>query len=303
VSLICNLGILAGNRYSSSVKDIKLLPKITRSDLLSMKDVLSRASFFDPLEARYHFAVANMEVSLSDMQNALLHYKKAVRLNPVSSEYLQRTGLLLAEMKKYEAADKFLYAGIIYDAGNPVRYKQYARWLLSAGRKADGLNIIRTAISLEPRKTRDYITLMVINNIRDEEIPGALPEKVMPHLLFAEYLYKIGKDAGADEEYRTSLQYVRNEDSADPSYFYAVYGYFMKKGLHDDALNVMRKAVEYLPHDAGIRLTAAALYEKMGITYRAIEEYRGALIIDPKNENVRKRLDILLSKTKGHGNE
>jgi Tfp pilus assembly protein PilF len=60
----------------------------------------------------------------------------------------------------------------------------------------------------------------------------------------------------------------------------------------------MRSATEYLPDDAGLRIMTGGVYEKMGIPYRAIEEYRKALMIDPKRQDVRKRLDALLAENK-----
>jgi tetratricopeptide (TPR) repeat protein len=72
----------------------------------------------------------------------------------------------------------------------------------------------------------------------------------------------------------------------------------MRDKRYDDALKVMRKAIEYLPDDAGLRLTTAGLYEKMDITYRAMEEYKKALLINPDNQEARKRLEELASKSK-----
>jgi Tfp pilus assembly protein PilF len=60
----------------------------------------------------------------------------------------------------------------------------------------------------------------------------------------------------------------------------------------------MRSATEYLPNDVGLRIMKGGLYEKMDIPYRAIEEYRKALMIDPKRQDVKKRLDALLAKNK-----
>ena len=157
---------------------------------------------------------------------------------------------------------------------------------------------MRAAISLEPQKTREYITLMVLNRLSDEEISGSLPERVEPHLLFADYLYKTGKENMAEDEYRNAFQYIKNEKPVTPAYFYAAYRYYMKKNRYDDALRIMRMATEFLPDDAGIRITTAGLYEKLGITYRAAEEYKKALLINPKSDEAKKRLDNLL-KTKG----
>jgi tetratricopeptide (TPR) repeat protein len=299
VSLIFNAGVIVGKLYFSSIKDMRLNEKISKKDLLSIKDIAYSASFFDPLEARYHYAVANTEKLLSNNTIALSQYEKSVQLNPANGEYLQRLGLIMSEFKRYDTTDKLLQSGIKYDVSNPARYKRYALWLLSRGEKEDGIRNMKTAISLEPQKTKDYITLMVLNRLSDDDIFSSLPERVEPHLLFADYLYKTGKKNLAEDGYLHSLQYIKNEDSIKPSYFYEVYNYYMKKGLYDDALKIMRKAIEFLPDDAGIRLTTAGLYEKLGITYRAIEEYKKTLLIDPKNKEAKRRLDGLMSKMKG----
>ena len=76
-------------------------------------------------------------------------------------------------------------------------------------------------------------------------------------------------------------------------YFIKVYDYYVRGGRFDDALKVMQKAAEYLPKDLGIRLATARLYQKIGITYRAVEEYRKALIIDPKNATAKRQLERL----------
>lgn len=298
VSFIFNAGVITGKLYFSSIKNIKLNEKIPKEDLLSIKASAYRASFFDPLEAKYKYAIANAERLLSNNTAALKYYKKSVQLNPADGEYLQRTGLVMSELKEYDTAERLLRTGIKYDVSNPARYKRYALWLLSTGKKEEGIKNMRAAISLEPQKTREYITLMVLNGLSDEEISGSLPERVEPHLLFADYLYKTGKENMAEDEYRNAFQYIKNEKPVTPAYFYAAYRYYMKKDRYDDALRIMRMATEFLPDDAGIRITTAGLYEKLGITYRAAEEYKKALLIDPKNDEAKKRLDNL-SKTKG----
>jgi O-antigen ligase/tetratricopeptide (TPR) repeat protein len=299
VSLIFNTGVIIGKLYFSSIKDIKLNEKISKEDLVSIRVKAYRASLFDPLEARYHYAVANTERLLSNNAIALSHYKKSVHLNPVNGEYLQRLGLTMSELKKYDTADKLLQTGIKYDISKPAGYKRYALWLLSHGKKEDGIRIMKTAISLEPQKTKEYITLMILNKLSDEEIFSSLPERVGPHLLFADYLSKTGREKMAEDAYLSALQYIKNEDPINPSYFYEVYRYYMKKNRYDEALKIMRKAIEFRPDDAGIRITTAGLYEKLGITYRAVEEYKKALLIDPKNDEAKKRLDNLMSKIKG----
>ena len=89
---------------------------------------------------------------------------------------------------------------------------------------------------------------------------------------------------------------MNNEDQANPSYFYKVYRYYVGIGRYDDVLRIMRKAIEFLPENVGIRLTTGTLYEKLGITYRALEEYKKAMILDPENKEAKKRFERLSRK-------
>ena len=45
------------------------------------------------------------------------------------------------------------------------------------------------------------------------------------------------------------------------------------------------------PQDPGIRITLGDTYRKMGIDYRARQEYEKALLIDPDNQTAKKRLE------------
>jgi tetratricopeptide (TPR) repeat protein len=103
----------------------------------------------------------------------------------------------------------------------------------------------------------------------------------------------------AEEEYLHALQYLKNEEQKKESFFYEVYRYYMKKNRYSDALKVMQQAIEILPDNSGIRVTAGDLYEKLGLTFKAIESYRHVLVIDPKNQSAQKKLDDLLLKNKG----
>ena len=297
--LIFNIGVFGGSVFFSSVKDTKLSRKTSPQDLVSVRDSVYRASLLDPLEAKYRYAAGNVEMLLLNNAAALNLYRDAVRLCPANGEYLQRLGLVMSGLKQYRAAGELLRSGIKYDVSNPERYRRYAVWLFSMGNREEGIRIVRKSISMEPRKTREYITLMILSGLDDEGILDALPERVEPHLIFADYLQKVGQDRMAEAEYLNALHYLRNEDTITPSFFYQVSGYYMKKGRIYDALSVMRKAMEFLPGDAGVRLTVAGLYEKAGESYEAIEEYRKALSIDPKNSMAKKRLDALLLKTGG----
>jgi len=297
-SLVFNGGLLIGDFTYSFIKGLRLYGGIDEKTLLSMKDAAHRASLFDPLEPEYHYAVGKTEMALVQTKNAIVHYREAVDLSPLRGEYLQGMGLAYSTLRDADRAEKLLRAGITCDVADHRRYGTYAAWLFSQGRREEAMENIKTAISLAPNKTGGYITAMVLQGVSDEEMVNALPERVLPYLTFGDYLHRIGKEEPAEHAYRNALNCLGHEEVVNASFFYRVYEYYAKQGLSDEALKVMQQAMTYLPKDAGIRITTGAIYEKLGITHRALEEYRNALTIDPKNLQALGRLDALESRRK-----
>ena len=290
-SLAFNVGALIGKAYSSPLQANALKEDISREQLLKMSNAAYKAARFDPLEAAYPFEAARSETLLTNASAALANHKKAVRLNPVSGEYLQSFGLFMSGQGDEDTAGKLLQAGIKYDRSNPERYRAFALWLFARGKNKIGAEYVKGAVSLDPGKTNEYIAMMGRYGRSDEEIGQALPEKVVPHLVFGDYVFKKGDDQATEEVYLKALEYIKNEENIRPWHFYKVYGYYMKKGLHEEALKIMQRAITVLPRDAKLRVTTAGLYEKLGITYRAREEYQKALALEPGNREARQRLE------------
>ncbi|HAM52933.1 MAG TPA: hypothetical protein DCP92_20380 [Nitrospiraceae bacterium] len=285
-----NTGGLVAKFGLSSLRAESLDSHTRAGDLQTTRVVASRAAFLDPLNAEPHYAAASADWLLSDKAGAADEYKKAVRRDPLNGQYLQSLGLAMSKLGSSDKADSLLRSGISCDGSNPLRYRTYASWLISSGKSKDGAQYMRKAISLEPKKTRDYVALLVLRGFRDEDIRDALPEMAEPHLLFADYLHQTGNDSMAASEYYSAIGYLKNEKKVMSSYFYQASQYFMKSGLFDDALTVMRKAEEALPVDVEIKMTLAEMYEKARMPYRAAEEYRKVLLVDPENGSAKKKL-------------
>jgi len=289
-------GVVFGKVYFSLIKDTKLSGKLSSEEILSIRDKARRAALFDPLEAEYFYALANAEKLLSNTEQSFSRYERAVSLNPTNGEYLQRLGLIFSEQGNDEAADALLKAGIACDISNPSRYTRYALWLFSRENKDEGIGRMKQAIALEPQRTRDSIALMVLAGLQDAEIEQSLPERAEPYILFARYLHQTNNDTMAEQAYRSAFQYLRGEDPAINSYFREIYAFYMNKSRFESALAVMQKARGFFPNDAGIRLATGDAYEKAGIRTKAIDEYRAALSLDPKNKEAKTKLDALLTR-------
>jgi Tfp pilus assembly protein PilF len=62
-------------------------------------------------------------------------------------------------------------------------------------------------------------------------------------------------------------------------YFLHVYQFYQRNHQYEDALHIILKAIQYFPENHGLHYTAGDLYRKLGIDYRAEEEFRKADIL------------------------
>ncbi len=295
--LVFNGGALISRLYYANLKDIRLNKTLPQETLKKVAHILKIASDFDPTEAKYHFDLARTLMFLSQDTAAFPQFKQTLRLDPANASYLETLANYMTHRRKYELADRLFQAATQSEINNPRRYLRYAAWLFfqaeksAQAKKSEGMANIRKALSLDPLLTDDAIILMAINTLTDKEMKMALPQRVAPHLMFAEYLQKKGVENMAEDIYLTALEYINKENDVKADYFYKVYEFYMLHKRYPDALAILQKAILMLPENVGLRLKTAALYEKIGIKYRAREEYQKVLILDPENRKAQKQLD------------
>jgi Tfp pilus assembly protein PilF len=76
--------------------------------------------------------------------------------------------------------------------------------------------------------------------------------------------------------------------------FFRAYRFYVIQDRWVEALQILQQGVEALPKNVKLRLTLANAYEHQGITYRAEEEYRQALIIAPGDPHIKAEIDRLV---------
>ena len=269
--------------HANAIGPMNWTAETSEDELKRVAEKASKASANDPMNSYYHFVLAYSSNLLGDKDSALGHYERALALNPVQATYHQEFGLFLSEQGRNAEAEAFLKAGIRHDRSDADRYREYAKWLLSVDERRRGLEGFRDVFSLGPEKAKGDIVSLAEAGFGDNEIREALPDRVRPWLALGDYLRKKGNETMAEEVYRTALAHVGREKKAEAGFFHKVAGYYTSKKRYDDAIAVMRQAIETLPDNTGLRIRTAGLYEKTGITHRALEEYRKALTLEPGN--------------------
>jgi O-antigen ligase/Tfp pilus assembly protein PilF len=286
-------GRLLGTFLYSEVRGVSPDSTMSRENLLSVRDTLGRASLFDPLDPEYHYKRARTEALSSNIPGALREYEAAVRLGPANSVYLQSLGLFHWKRGEAKIAGAYLSSGVVRDRRNPDARKRYGALLIEQGKRTEGIDMFKAAALLEPAKTRENITVMVLAGLTDAEIRSALPERADAYIIFANYLEKTGKDAMASDIYTSALSYAGSEIQPSAANFHAAYDYYIRKNLFDRAATALEKAVEIFPRDQTVRLRLAAAYEKEGLKAKALEQYRLVLEIDPKDARAIKKIQEL----------
>ncbi|WP_145928200.1 hypothetical protein [Syntrophotalea acetylenica] len=110
---------------------------------------------------------------------------------------------------------------------------------------------------------------------------------------YGDYLIEREEKRAAEAVYRRAIRHAVAEPWVSTDMYLHVAGYFIGQERFEPALEVLRAAMEAHPEDLTLLVSAAGLYERMGIVYRARELYRKALLLDPDNSEVRLRLDAL----------
>jgi O-antigen ligase/tetratricopeptide (TPR) repeat protein len=288
--VVYNFSSLTGYYYFSHIRHFTAGAATPVEELKKIKKIAGLAAKADPLNGDYHFARANAALFLNDRKTALENFKRAVCLNPANSIYLKRLGLYLEKAGEKELAGRLLKASVTCDISDPENALQYGAWLLSQGEVGQGTRYIRTAVELKPKMIDKALTSMAIFGLSDADMEKGVPEIPGPYISWAAFLYGHGKRELAETKYLNALDYIDQQKKINRWAFFRIYNVFRTWGKTEKALKVMQRAANVLPMDAGIRITLGDLYRKMGISYRAEQEYEQALFIDPGNSKAKKRL-------------
>lgn len=292
-----NTKMLLGHYYYDSIADMHINQRMPKDKLEKVLAIAIKSTDWDSRTARYLYAKANLEVLLLKAPSALASYKEALYRQPLKGEFLQRVGFIYSWLGDDVTAEKLIKAGIRTDQSSPERYRQYAEWLLSQDRKAEGLELINKALLMEPsltvQKSREYIVSMLVHDIDIEEVLSAIPNRTKPLLGVAEYFYSIDNYQQADRAFSRVLNWITNDPNKHVRDYGRILRFYAKKGRNNKALDIALKAVNDMPNEPRPRIWAGRLYKKLGVTYRAIEEFKMALTIDPTNISAIRELNSL----------
>jgi len=263
------------------------------SQLIEKRMFLEKGAHFGPLDARFPFAGGSIDAFLRRDGEAIRNYTRAVTLNPVNGEYLRMLGLAYAASGETTHAGQYLKLAVWYDPTSPLTHKNYASWLLSQGKKEEGMAEMRKAISLDPSHIRNYIAVMVLGGLTPSEARWGIPETSLAVSQYGIYRQQIGDTEDALQSFQDALLLMKKEGNVTSELYYRIAEIYEKRGQKEKAMASYEEGVREIPSDVNLRVSLAKSYENLKLFQKAKEEYGVILQLAPSNEHAQKKLTEL----------
>ncbi len=262
------------------------------TDLKIVAERASKATVYDPLDSRNLVVLAKAQSVLTTENKSVSSLlNRAIRLNPVNSDNLQATANYFSSRGQLTLSQKFYRAALKYDPANALIRGEYGCWLMAQGFLKKGAEEMQSALALSPGLTQKFVGRMTRLNLSYEETASALPARVGPFLELGEYLMQADQKKSALRAYRRAAKNIAEEKVIRASWIERICAFYLEQEMLDDAFQAASTGVKYLPKDSNLRYTLGTVYEKMGVPYRAAEEYELAVVLNPRNISAVRRLE------------
>lgn len=252
-------------------------------------DAARLAARLDPLEYRYRLTLGELALEMESKPLAVEGFSAALKLNPLSRQALRRLGLILSSTGEGRVGDDgrgevLLRAAAEYHPGEVQQQRDYALWLCSRSRYQDSFPYLQRSFALEPERAGELLLLMSACGLEDEALQWALGEDPAAWVGYGDLLLGRGAEEGAEASYIAAAKFATAGNASQALPFLRLYEFYSERGRRQEALDAVLRGIQTFPNDPRFRLAAGTLYQQLGIVYRAIEEYRKTLLLDPGNE-------------------
>jgi tetratricopeptide (TPR) repeat protein/O-antigen ligase len=282
---------LAGLMYTE-VEGVYLSRQLSQDKLRELSDKVRNICSYDPLEGTYYMVLGEIEKYLGERESASKHYLLAARKNPLRGEFLQKVALMLPESKR-KLAVELMELSYQRSLKKDAMMLNFAEWLLWLGDRERAGQVLKEGAAHNPKLLLDDALLMVSSHFSQTETAAILPPNVDTWIAYGEFAEKMGDLEQSMFFRKGALAFIDQEEVKKSGWYSQLYNFYRKQKMEDEAVEVLRQAVVTFPENVGFHISLGDYYQKRGIYYRAREEYEQALIFDPGNKNVLKRLEQL----------
>ena len=254
-------------------------------------DSVQKAVELNPYNSRYHLAMASLLYERGDDEASRAHFSRAAALNPASADLFHRFARYGRNLDR-NTISYCLEQARDRNVMNPDRYKYSASSYFKEGRKDEAVSDLVYAMELTPSKKNfdECLKIMVYNGVSFDEIASIIPPSGYSALSAAEFFKKYGQADLADEMIDKAYEIILEPTKQDLGLYFRMCRRLMKNNDLNRALGVIKAAARDYPVDERVYILTGDIYTKMDIGYRARDEYRRALAINPKNKSAAEKM-------------
>ena len=270
--------------------------------------VFTSALSLDPAqrEARYNLALAQWQDNKAD--DALATLQPLVESAPVSSDALALSAEILEARRNTVQAVALLRKAILADPKNIDAYLDFASLSFDHASPQVGIDILNTGLTQLPNEARLYLVRGILLTQLGEFTQAAqdfeTASRINPRVQFlgvAEGLVESQQHNSAEAlaKFRAAVKLHPNDAYAHYLLAEALEGEGRHPGSaeYKEEVDAAAKAVSLDPHLVAARDLLASIYIENGQTGLAIQQSRGALALDPRDQQAVYHLIVALRKT------
>ena len=284
------LSVLVASANYSKIKSYYITRHLDDSISAEIANSLATSIQYDPLEGRYHFYRGDLAVFKEGREQAFDHYLEAARRQPMQGIYLQRLGMMMpVEMQK--EASEIMAEGYRRALDKEKLLLSWAEWLLVTNQRDHAKKLMTDYLASYPAESIELLPILQLHEFSRQEMLNLLPDHIDTWIRVGTVLETMG-EISESEFYRSrALELYIVEEEINPHWFTQLIAFYRRHGRDNKALEIVRIAVEAVPGYARFRYWLGEHYQEQGILYRAEEEYQQAVILDPKNDVYRRKLN------------
>ncbi|MFH1995937.1 MAG: tetratricopeptide repeat protein [Candidatus Omnitrophota bacterium] len=269
----------------------------TKEDLPAAVEQYEKVLKVDPLNIKAYYSLGRIYAVMGKPSDAVHQYELLIALNPGKLDpYVEWANIYLKQKKAVEAVsvlEKAVEAGIV----DPDLFLALGFSAAQAKQDEKALGNYWRAVELNPddAKAHFYLGSFYERRKKKDLAIKEFREAIRLDASFAEaynYLGYLFVEGG--ENLDEAIFLIRKALEIEPNNGAYVdslgWGYF-RKGMVDEAIEQLDRAVTLEPNDAVIRDHMGDAYFKKGLFKKAQVHWERSLEIDPSQEEVREKLD------------
>jgi O-antigen ligase/tetratricopeptide (TPR) repeat protein len=289
--LIFPVRVFLADRMYYEVTNVYLSPQLAESRLTDLYGRVDKIQRYDPFEGVYTMVLGDIEKYRGNSRQALHQYIQASRVDPLRGEFLQKAALQLPE-EKIDLAERVMELSYQRSLKKDSLMLGYAEWLLWRGQELRAAEVLRKGLDKTRDIYKDAVPLLD-TYFTPDQVADILPPQVQVWINYGKFLEDQGDLKGSEYFRSRALEFVENEKNIRSWWYSQLYNFYRKQQKEAKAVEVLRRAVTRFPGNVGFHIRLGDYFKKQGIYYRAKQEYEQAMLFDPGNENIRRRLESL----------